>query len=71
MPVDLNFTIAAPLLALAAGALLILLFDLLFKYETIHGPMYGFAAVAVLAAGWYLVPLWRGPTRRPASPACW
>lgn len=60
MPVDLNFTIAAPLLALAAGALLVLLFDLLFKYETIHGAMHGFAAAAVLVAGWYLVPLWTG-----------
>jgi len=56
VPVDLNFTIAAPLLALAAGALLVLLFDLLFKYETIHGAMHFFAAAAVLVAGWYLVP---------------
>ncbi len=60
MPVDLNFTIAAPLLALAAGALLILLLDLLFKYETIQGPMYVAAIGAVLVAGWYLVPLWQG-----------
>lgn len=60
MPIDLNFTIAAPLLALAAGTLLILLLDLLFKYEKIHGVMYFAAIGAVLISGHYLKPLWLG-----------
>ncbi|MFZ5823042.1 MAG: proton-conducting transporter membrane subunit, partial [Bacillota bacterium] len=62
MPIDLNFTIAAPLLALAAGTLLILLMDLIFKHEQIHGALYFAAVGAVLVAGWYLVPLFQaGP----------
>lgn len=59
MPIDLNFTIAAPLLALAAGTLLILLLDLLFNYEKIHGVMYAAAIGAVLISGHYLRPLWQ------------
>ncbi len=59
MPVDLNFTIAAPLLALAAGTLLILLLDLLFKAERIQGAMYFTGVGAIILSGIYLFPLWQ------------
>ncbi|MFZ5817223.1 MAG: NADH-quinone oxidoreductase subunit N [Bacillota bacterium] len=68
MPIDLNFTIAAPLLALAAGTLLILLLDLLFKYERIHGALYFTAIGGILLSGFYLMPLWQvGRTAPPTG----
>jgi len=57
-----NFTIAAPLLALAAGALVILLLDLLLPAKAAQGPWYVFGIASVLLAGYYLVPLWDGTT---------
>jgi NADH-quinone oxidoreductase subunit N len=57
-----NFVIAAPLLALAAGALVILLLDLLLPAESAQGLWYLAGIGAVLTAGWYLVPLWGGTT---------
>lgn len=65
MPVDLNFTIAAPLLALAAGTLLILLLDLLFKAERIQGAMYFTGVGAIILSGVYLFPLWQSGRVNP------
>jgi NADH-quinone oxidoreductase subunit N len=53
-----NFTIAAPLLALAAGALVILLLDLLLPARAAHPWWYVSGLGSVLLAGYYLVPLW-------------
>ncbi|HEY3363436.1 MAG TPA: NADH-quinone oxidoreductase subunit N [Symbiobacteriaceae bacterium] len=55
-----NFTIAAPLLALAAGALVILLLDLLIPAKAGQGLWYIFGILSVLLAGYYLIPLWDG-----------
>lgn len=49
-----NFTIAAPLLALAAGALVILLLDLLLPAETANPWWYAAGLGAVGVAGYYL-----------------
>lgn len=53
-----NFTIAAPLLALAAGALVILVLDLLLPVRTARPLWYVAGAGAVALAGYYLVPIW-------------
>ncbi|HEY8346379.1 MAG TPA: NADH-quinone oxidoreductase subunit N [Symbiobacteriaceae bacterium] len=54
----INFTIAAPLLALAAGALVVLLLDLLLPARTAHSLWYLFSLLSVALAGYYLTPLW-------------
>lgn len=53
-----NFTIAAPLLALAAGALVILLLDLLLPAETANPWWYAAGLGAVGVAGYYLSQIW-------------
>jgi NADH-quinone oxidoreductase subunit N len=55
-----NFTLAAPLLALAAGALVILLLDLILPARAGQGGWYFAGLGAVAVAAWYLVPLWDG-----------
>ena len=55
-----NFTIAAPLLALAAGALVILLLDLILPARRAQASWYVVAVGAAITAGYYLVPLWKG-----------
>lgn len=54
----MNFAIAAPLLALAAGALAILLLDLILPPKQAQPWWYAAAVGAVALAGYYLVPLW-------------
>jgi len=54
----LNFTIAAPLLALAAGALVVLLLDLLLPARSAHPLWFLFSLLSVVLAGYYLVPIW-------------
>lgn len=53
-----NFTIAAPLLALAAGALVILLLDLLLPAQAARPWWYAAGAGSVALAGYYLIPIW-------------
>jgi NADH-quinone oxidoreductase subunit N len=57
-----NYTIAAPLLALAAGALVILLLDLLLPARTGQSVWYVAGLGSVGVAAYYLVPLWNGLT---------
>lgn len=54
----LNFTIAAPVLALAAGALVVLCFDLLMPAK--RGQIWWYVAsiASVALAGYYMLPLW-------------
>ena len=52
-----NFTIAAPLLALAAGALVVLLFDLLMPAKAAQAWWYIAGIASVGVAGYYLAPL--------------
>lgn len=54
----MNFTMAAPLLALAAGTLVIPLLDLLLPTRQSRPLWFLFAVLSVLLAGWYLTPLW-------------
>lgn len=54
----MNFTIAAPLLALAAGALVILLLDLLLPARAAQPWWYLFGIGSVALGGYYLMPLW-------------
>lgn len=51
------FAVMAPLLALGAGALIILLFDLLMPAKTAQPFWYIFGLLAVVLAGYYLIPL--------------
>jgi NADH-quinone oxidoreductase subunit N len=53
-----NFTIAAPLLALAAGALVILLLDLLLPAEAANPWWYAAGLGAIGVAGYYLSLIW-------------
>lgn len=53
-----NFTIAAPLLALAAGALVILLLDLLLNPQQTHGLWHAVGIGSVLVSGYYLWGIW-------------
>jgi NADH-quinone oxidoreductase subunit N len=53
-----NFTVAAPLLALAAGALVVLVLDLLFPAKIVQAYWYVASLGAILLSGYYLVPLW-------------
>jgi len=53
-----NFTVAAPLLALAAGALVILLLDLILPAKSIHGWWYVAGVGSAALAGYYLFTLW-------------
>ncbi len=53
-----NFTVAAPLLALAAGALVILLLDLILPAQSIHGWWHVAGLGSAALAGYYLIPLW-------------
>jgi NADH-quinone oxidoreductase subunit N len=58
----INYTIAAPLLALAAGALVILLLDLLLPSRASQSVWYVAGLGSVAVAGYYLMPLWNGRT---------
>ncbi len=55
-----NFTLAAPLLALAAGTMVVLLFDLIMDAKKAQPLWYLFSLASVALAGYYLVPLWDG-----------
>lgn len=59
MPFDMiNFTIAAPLLALAAGTGAILILDLLLTARQSHAWWFIAAVGSVLVAAYYMLPLW-------------
>lgn len=67
--VDLRFTIVAPLIALAIGALLVLVIDLLLPQGKARVPGLWVAAGGVLLSGYYLVSLWQGWLPTPADAA--
>lgn len=56
----MNFSLVAPLITLAAAGVLVLVLDLILKYEVALRPWFWVTGVGILLAGWYTYDLWQG-----------